>query len=161
MKRPKKGFHLSEEHKRKIGLANSNPTESQREQMKLNLQKLIAFNRTKKGREENSKRKKGKRTGKENNMWKGDEVGYIALHLWIKGKLGKANHCENIDCFYPRTDIKGRTLLEPKKFHWANVSGEYKRDISDWRQLCSSCNHKDGIKKHPRFKRMRREVNQI
>ena len=33
-----------------------------------------------------------------------------------------------------------------------NVSGQYKRELSDWVSLCPGCNHKDGVKVHSRFK---------
>lgn len=31
------------------------------------------------------------------------------------------------------------------RYHWANISKEYKRDFSDWMQMCPSCNLKDRI----------------
>ena len=63
--------------------------------------------------------------------WKGNKVGYRALHTWINKKLGKALHCS--------------VSLEHKstRYHWANISGEYKRELNDWRQLCPSCNLKE------------------
>lgn len=71
----------------------------------------------------------------ENNpAWKGDEASYEAIHAWIRKKLGKATKCSN--------DINHKS----KRFVWANISGEYKREISDWHELCHSCNRKDGIK---------------
>jgi len=60
--------------------------------------------------------------------WKGDEVGYAALHSWIKRKLGKPNKCQNPKCKH-KTEI----------FDWANKSGKYKRDLNDWIRLCRSC----------------------
>lgn len=87
----------------------------------------------------------------ENPSWKGDNIGYRGIHVWVKRKLGKPIKCENPECFYPKKDIYGRILLKSKRFVWANISGEYKRDLSDWHQLCTSCNHKDGVKKHERF----------
>lgn len=70
----------------------------------------------------------GKRTGEKNNKWKGDNVGYYALHAWVRAKYGKPNQCENKNC--------------PKKsttYQWSNVSGRYLRDKKDWQQLCASC----------------------
>ena len=76
----------------------------------------------------------------ENNQnWKGDSVGYMGLHKWIQKMLGKAKYCA-ID------------LTHKGPYQWANISGEYKREISDFRQLCAKCNLNDGIKIHPRFK---------
>ena len=63
--------------------------------------------------------------GEENGMWKGDKVGYYALHDWISRKLGKAVICKK--CGY-----QGNC-------HWANKSHEYKRDLNDWISLCPKC----------------------
>lgn len=81
-------------------------------------------------------------TGERNVNWKGDKVGYIALHAWLKRHRGKADRCENNPCIYPRKDAQGRVLLKPKMFEWANKSHMYKRDLNDWRMLCASCHRK-------------------
>lgn len=65
-------------------------------------------------------------------------VGYAGLHAWVKRQNGKAKKC-----------INGHIA---KRYYWANKSGEYKRDLNDWHELCQSCNERDGIKKHERFK---------
>ena len=52
---------------------------------------------------------------------------YSAVHYWIVRRYGKASQC--INCHLP----------DRKRYHWANTSGEYKRDISDWIELCASC----------------------
>ena len=70
--------------------------------------------------------------GERNNKWKGDKVGYNALHNWVNRKLGKPKEC--INC--------GFISDNGRQFHWANVSGEYKRDLSDWERLCVSCHFK-------------------
>ena len=61
--------------------------------------------------------------------WKGDNVGYDALHDWVKRRLGKANICSN------NFEHKG-------PYEWSNISYEYKRILSDWKSLCRSCHHK-------------------
>lgn len=71
--------------------------------------------------------------------WKDDEVGYTALHTWIRRVLGKAMRCDYKNCIYPRKNSHGIIYDFPKAFHWANISHEYKRDLSDWIQLCVSC----------------------
>ena len=73
--------------------------------------------------------------GEINYLWKGENAGYYALHAWVSRWLGKANHCSN-DPTHKAKD---------NRFHWANISGEYKRDLTDWKQLCPSCHKKDGI----------------
>lgn len=66
------------------------------------------------------------------NLWKGNQVGYRALHAWLERVLGKANHCE--ECGLDK-------IPEGKKryFQWANISGRYKRNLVDWLQLCIKC----------------------
>jgi len=70
---------------------------------------------------------KGYRAGEVNNKWKGDFVGYSALHHWINRTAGKAKEC-SFD-----------TEHEVKRYHWANISGSYLRDISDYTSLCPKC----------------------
>lgn len=63
--------------------------------------------------------------------WKGDAVGYDALHQWVRNELGTPSTCTKC----------GRTGLEHKKIQWANISGKYKREHSDWVRLCTKCHH--------------------
>jgi len=70
--------------------------------------------------------KKGEGAGANNSNWKGDTVGYMALHTWLHRRLGKATAC--VEC----GKTKGR-------IEWANKSHEYKRDVSDWISLCKKC----------------------
>lgn len=66
-----------------------------------------------------------------NPQWKGDKVGYTAIHDWVKYRLTKPALCECCGEVPPR-DL-------------ANISGEYKRDLSDWEWLCRRCHmRKDG-----------------
>lgn len=74
--------------------------------------------------------------------WRGDTVGYGALHSWVYRNLGKAHRCEYVLCTYPRKNASKKVLLYPKTFHWANISREYRRELSDWVQLCASCHMK-------------------
>jgi hypothetical protein len=64
-------------------------------------------------------------------------ISYSALHAWVYRKLGKAKKCSN-----------GHIA---NIYYWANISGEYKRDVSDWHELCPTCNKTDGIKINQRF----------
>lgn len=59
--------------------------------------------------------------------WKGENVKYRRLHGWLVLRYGKANHCEHC------------RRLDAKVYDWANISGEYKRNVSDYIQLCRSC----------------------
>ena len=79
---------------------------------------------------------KNYREGKEHHAWKGDKVGYFALHDWIRRRLGKPRKCEECG------------TENAKKFEWANISREYKRNLSDWQRLCGKCHMKyDGYKR--------------
>ncbi len=60
--------------------------------------------------------------------FKGDQVGYDALHDWVKRYKGKAEICE--DC--ESTD----------NVQWANISWEYKRELDDWSAKCYHCHRK-------------------
>ncbi len=75
---------------------------------------------------------KGKFLNEENPMWKGDNVGYFALHKWISRKLGKPSKCEYCN----------KNGGNDRSYHWANISHKYKRNFSDWIRLCVSC-HKN------------------
>lgn len=72
------------------------------------------------------------RFGKDNNKWKGDDVGNVALHSWVKKQLGFPNKCE----------FCGFESENHHKIHWANKSHEYKREVTDWLRLCVPCHKK-------------------
>lgn len=67
--------------------------------------------------------------------WRGDHASYAAKHMWIYKRMGKALICSNDPSH------------SPKRFEWSNISGEYKRSLSDWRQLCPSCHRKNDYEK--------------
>lgn len=60
--------------------------------------------------------------------WKGDKASYSTKHQWIYNRYGKADKCEGFNC-------KEVT----NNYEWANISGKYKRERSDWVKLCQSC----------------------
>lgn len=63
--------------------------------------------------------------GAGNHNWKGDNVGYYALHMWISRHLGKAKKC--IFC--------GNEI----NVQWASISHKAKRDLNDYVSLCGKC----------------------
>lgn len=70
-----------------------------------------------------------------NPMWKGDNVSYGALHDWVKWRLEKPDLCVRCET--------------EKAFDLANISQQYKRDLSDWEWLCRKCHmEKDGRMKN-------------
>lgn len=69
--------------------------------------------------------------GERHQFWKGDSVGIDALHTYIRRRLPKPELCPCCE-------------NEPP-YDLANISQEYKRDISDWEWLCRKCHMtKDG-----------------
>ena len=76
-------------------------------------------------------RQRNQPRGEKSPSWKGDKAGLSALHIWVKKNLIKPQTCQ--DC------------NQPKPLDLANISQEYKRDLSDWEWLCRSCHmKKDG-----------------
>ena len=69
--------------------------------------------------------------GINHKLWKGDRVGYDALHSWLYRKLGSPNICEHCK----------KIELNSRKIHWANKSGKYRRELSDWLRLCAKCHY--------------------
>lgn len=67
--------------------------------------------------------------GDKHPLWKGESVSYTGLHIWVRQRLGTPKVCEHC----------GTTTA--KRFEWANISQEYKRDLSDWLRLCKKCHN--------------------
>lgn len=82
-------------------------------------------------KESTKKMLKETRKGSRNPNWKGDIVAYKALHQWVRTNIQHSSVC--ILC------------KAEKKLDIANISQEYKRDLSDWEWLCRRCHMiKDG-----------------
>ena len=67
--------------------------------------------------------------GSKNPMWKGDDISYVNLHVWVKNNKPRPGFCEKCNESPPR-DL-------------ANVSGKYFRDVNDFEWLCRKC-HMNG-----------------
>jgi hypothetical protein len=61
--------------------------------------------------------------------YKEDNLSYQAIHNWIRRMLGKPIFCE------------GCGSEDSIKYEWANISGKYKRELSDWTRLCKRCHN--------------------
>jgi hypothetical protein len=72
-----------------------------------------------------SEEAKLKRMNEGNPLWKGNNVGRISLHEWIRNHKSKPDLCE--ECH------------KNKPFDLANISGQYLRDINDFRWICRKC----------------------
>lgn len=81
---------------------------------------------TGKHQSKNMKKKMHERfLGDKSTSWKGENISYSGLHNWIHRKYGNATKCE--EC------------RSTKNIQWANKTGKYLRDRTDWLQLCPSC----------------------
>jgi hypothetical protein len=72
-------------------------------------------------------------SGERHTRWSGEKIGYRGLHNWIEHHAEKTKECS----FCGR---KGWT-------EWANISGEYRRDVLDFIELCSMCHTQFDIEK--------------
>ena len=70
--------------------------------------------------------------GRDHPRWKGNNAGYSALHRWVSYHRGSPKKCEHC----------GKDGLTGRQIHWANKSGNYLRDLTDWIRLCVSCHRK-------------------
>ena len=115
----------------------------------------------KKSKEEREKIGRARREEK-GYQWKGDNVGYKGLHVWVRKYKEKSKFVIK----------KGKKLYECeccknhlpiRRLDCANISGEYKRELEDYECLCKCCHAKrdnwgykkeNGIKN--KFKELRR-----
>lgn len=68
------------------------------------------------------------RRGERNVNWKGDAAGYYAVHIWMVTNFPKTGICEHCEIAADR-----------RPHDYANLSGDYRRDRSDWKELCRKC----------------------
>lgn len=64
--------------------------------------------------------------------WKGEAARYDTIHAWLRKRKQKTGICN--DCGR-RVGTNGRGVGTD----WANISGEYRRDPDDYRELCRRC----------------------
>ena len=76
-------------------------------------------------------RKRPEITGNKHPLWKGNNATYGSIHDWVSRHLGTPKICSH--CGNSRKKIY---------YQWANISGNYKRDLSDWVRLCVKCHRK-------------------
>lgn len=121
----------SDETKIKLSIANSGKKRSDETIEKMRLAQLgkKASVVTRRRMRESSNQ------GKMDNShsWKGDAAlessKYYRVHKWVYDNLGKPTECER----------RKKDNLKSHSIHWANISHEYKYELSDWARLCSSC----------------------
>lgn len=63
--------------------------------------------------------------GEMHPLWKGEDAGYIAIHIWVRRHKPKTGVCQQCDA---------------KRYtEFGNVSGAYLRDLDDYIELCKPC----------------------
>jgi hypothetical protein len=64
------------------------------------------------------------------SSWKGDKVSYSGLHKWVRSHKPKSMFCEKCGKVTDKLDLH-------------SINHIYRRDISKWQWLCTSCNLKE------------------
>ena len=73
-----------------------------------------------------------KRRGKDNQNWKGDNIGYTAIHIWLTTNFKKPTKCEHPNC-------SGKS----KQIEWCLIKGKkYERKRENFICFCHSCHFK-------------------
>ncbi len=62
-------------------------------------------------------------------------MNYRSVHFWVERNFGKAHYCEICGKNEPNKNKK-------RTFSWANRSGKYLKERSDWIMTCYSCHKK-------------------
>lgn len=104
-------------------------TDKHLKKLRENLVKANDSVRGKPKTDEHKKKLGDVQSGKKSIHWKGKDADYCTKHMWLYNRYGTAKKCENLDCEF----------TDSKRFEWANISGEYKREREDYAQLCSKC----------------------
>ena len=112
-----KGHKPSEETRKKLSLAKKGHKFTEEHKKNISISKL----------------------GNNNPMWKGDDVGYGNLHVWVR------RHKEKHLC-----------PCGKMPYDVANISGEYKRDINDYIWLCRKCHMKSDGRLEKLIERMKK-----
>ena len=73
--------------------------------------------------------------GPDHPDWKGDRVAYSTIHRWLSWVATKTGACS--------------VCGDERITQWANLSGEYRRDVRDFAEMCVPC--------HKRYDRDRRQ----
>jgi hypothetical protein len=106
--------------------------------------KLIKFRIPIRSKSEAEKQKY--ETGYINPNWKGDEVGYGALHVWVRENKQKPEKCELCG------EIRDKNGVSKLELSFIDHNKEYTRDINDYQWAHHSC-HMNYDKEHIIFKK--------
>lgn len=69
-----------------------------------------------------------KQRGEDHPAWKGDNIAYSTIHRWIARVAVKTGACS----------VCGARRIT----QWANLSREYRRDVSDFAEMCVPCHRR-------------------
>lgn len=123
----KKGFKHTEKTKERMSIAHKGFRHTEETKKKISgIHKGKNFTGIK-----NGEKTRFKATGSTGRKLLGDN-GYRCLHKWVVRLLGQPTKCSKC----------GKDNLIGRQIHWANISGEYKKDINDWERLCVKCHFK-------------------
>lgn len=57
------------------------------------------------------------------------KTNYSTIHKWVEKELGKPKECWECG------------INDERRYEWANISGKYLQDTSDWKRMCKKCHH--------------------
>ena len=126
---PMYGKHLSEDAKQKVRKANIGKRPSEATKKKLSEARMGT-----KLSEETKSKISEELKGEKNPNWKGDNVGYYALHDWVIREKGKPQICKHCG------DTK-----DERRLYWCNIDHKYRRNLNDYISLCASCHRRYDI----------------
>jgi hypothetical protein len=85
-------------------------------------------------------------TGEKNYKWKGENASYFAKHIWLNSHYKKPKICS-----FCKSD--------KYRIEWANISGKYVRNISDYIAICRSCHfHFDRISQNEKLLKIKKNT---
>ncbi len=126
---PPKGWRHTAEARAKIGAASRGRKTSPETRAKLSAAKLGNTNSLGHTVSDEVRAKlsalASSRTAENSPRWRGDDVGYSALHRWMNNKYPRTGTCE--------------ACGEVSNTEWSNVDHMYRRIRADWQELCKSC----------------------
>ena len=151
---PRIGYHHSEETKEKIRRANSGPnsymygrtgekhpfygkhhTDDANQKNRL---AHLGRHYSRKPTDEELQQMRLRNLHENNPVWKGDYIAYSSLHDWLRGNYQKPKSCQKCGLV--------------KKLDFANITGIYNRDISNWAFWCRRCHKKFDLAKRRKNK---------
>ena len=74
------------------------------------------------------------RRAENNPSWKGEDAGYSAIHAWMIRNYGNPHKCQVCN-------LKGKRVGRRWNIEWANRTGKFLREKSDWIALCKRCHY--------------------